>query len=374
MSFVANLPKLMERGVLEIDGGSTSHSTSIDIPIGDIYWVDGYRLDYGKDSWLKENGRILLAEAEYIAFTKDRISIPPNYEFYIDPRSSFARLGLQATVFENDPLSKIIDPNKLPQFNGRVPLVIRMMRTCLYLPEDFPALQILVAEKGTQPLSTVELIEACKSHYVEVLRDGQEVNLENGEFALTFHPEIKRYRQSGVVLNPSDETERYFQTFLLSQLFREESDVHFRIHSSSLDETCFYLGSTTETVRIGNRHLGMLTQHYPTKWTRVVYRNQNDQQSLGYEAGFGWGRRENIEQFVEPSGYVHLTPWIKPGSNGTQTLEIAAKTFSHNRVLVKTGDYACSLQIFPLDEESEPYDGRYRNQNGPLTSLLYKAN
>lgn len=356
MTFVADLSKLMERGILEINSPpqQMQPSPSLDISIGGIYRIDGYRLDHGKDGWLTEvEDRRLFGETEYIGFTKDRVTLRPGYKLHIDPRSSFARLGLQAAEFETDELSRRIDLKQLPDYKGKLPLVLRTMRTNLVLPEDQSALQLLVAGERTIPLTSSQLLQACKNNQIEVLRDGQHVEPENGDFRLTFHPIIKRYWPSSRILFPDADTEKYFETIDMSG-FAEGFD---------LLESCFYLGSTAETVRIGNKHLGMLTPFYPRMWRRLAYREVLSR--------WGFPIREVVEEEVEPAGYVHLTPWIKPGSDGTQTLEIAARVYSNNRVNIKPGTYACSLKVFDLDEECMPYGGRYREQSGPSVSRLH---
>lgn len=367
MAFISDLSKLMERGTLDIDGpvNYTQSGPSIDIPVGDIFWIDGYKLDSEEDDFLKESGRTILGEAEYIAFTKWHISLSSGYELYVDPRSSLARLGLQVSKFKNDYLSKIIDSKKLPEYKGRIPLVVRTMRTNLFLPEDFPAIQLLVTEKNTTSLNTNQLIEVCKNHQVEVLRNGKEVEPKNDEFPLTFHPIIKRYQPSSHIFFPYENTEKYFNIFDMSK-FSE---------SFSILEDCFHLGSTAETTIIDNKHLGMLTHNYPQKWSRYLYRYRDREEktnSVLKQHRWLWSGRELVEEWVEPSGYVHLTPWIKPGSNGNQTLEIAAKAYSHNIVYIYPGADACSLKIFELDDECIPYNGRYKGQDGPSVSRLYK--
>ncbi len=363
MTFIANLSKLMERGILDIDGPvSRSRSCpSLDVPIGDLHHINERRLEQGEDGWLEECGRTLFGETEYIAFTKDQISLSPGHVLYIAPRSSLARVGLQVSRFEDDHLSKIIGPRKLPEYKGRIPLVVRTMRTNLILPEDLPVVQLFVAGENTSSMNTDQLTEACRNRQIEVLtKNGESVEPKNGEFSLTFHPLIKKYLPSTRVLIPQENTESYFQTFDMSR-FPEGFDIL---------ESCFYLSSTAETVSIGNRFLGMLTQSYPRKWRRFFFKDRNGQKVIG-EYVWRYSGREEVEELVEPAGYVHLTPWINPGSRGNQTLEIAAKVYSHNRVIIRVGDYACSLNVYELDEEAEP-SNRYKEQVGPCVSFLYK--
>ncbi len=354
MAFIADLSRLIEKEKLIINTPIDGTGPSIDLSIGDIYWMDGYRFEYEKDGWLKEiDNRTLFGEADYIAFTKEHVNVSPGYRFYIDPRSSFARLGLQVTKFENDELSKSIDAKKLPSYEGRIPMVLRTMRTNLLLPENCPAIQLLIAEEGTTPLNTKQLIEACKNGSVEVLRNNEQIEPKNDEFPLTFHPIIKRYQPSSHIFFPYENTEKYFNTFNMSFNMLEIS------HVFGILEDCFHLGSTAETTRIDNKHLGMLTHSYPRKWQRFEYRYNDEGKKV-------------LEEWVEPAGYVHLTPWIKPGSNGNQTLEVASKFYSHNVVYIYPGANACSLKIFELDDECIPYTGRYKGQDGPSVSRLYK--
>lgn len=364
MAFIANLSGLKERGILEVDTVSNQSGPSLDIPLGDIYWVDVYRLERKIRGWLQDTERTLLGDAFYIAFTKYPISLAPSHDLFIAPRSSLARLGLHAERLEQSRLSQFINPSDLPQYNGRIPLVVRALRTSLHLLEGFPELQILVAEKGTAPLDRDQLLHACKEQQIGVLRNGLQVEPRGVEFPLLFHNLFKEYTApSGYVLRPDENTERLFKDLDLSKL----AGFHlsgYEISQQGLSEAGFYLGSTLEVITIDNRHIGMLTQSYPNKWYRRASRIKKANGKEGYPI-------EYFEWEAEPAGYVHLTPWIKPNSNGNQTLEIASEERSHNIVPIRKGTEACTLKIFRLDGESG-YMTRYLNQDGPAVSRLYR--
>lgn len=249
MAFVADLLRLIENGKLDINDPPKQRGSSVDVSIGEMLRLNRHKLEHGKDGWLEETGRMLFGEAEYIAFTKEKIAVSPGYSLFVDPRSSFARLGLQAKKFEEDELSKFIEARKLPEYRGRIPLVLRTTRTNLFVPDNYPAVQLLVAEEGTRPLDTAQLMDVRRNGGVEVLSNGESVLPENGGFPLTLHPLIKRCQFSTRVLSPGGDSELYFETRNMSNF----------PGGFPLLESCFYLDIKLYT-RMYHRLGGLCTQ------------------------------------------------------------------------------------------------------------------
>lgn len=346
VAFVADLRKLFEQGSLLL-GTEPQAGPSHDLAVGNLYKIDHYKLIHSEGGWLQENSRTLMADFTYVGFTKGPAIVRDSYEARVAPRSSFARMGLEAVPFAEHQLSRLVEARKLPASRGRMPLVLRSLRTNVALPEGCPPLQLFVCEKGTVPLSAPQLAEACRQGSVRVTRSSRPVEPEENSIPLTFGRTILRYQPSGHVFDPYEDSERHFSEFDIRKGFE-------------LLENCFHLGSTAEEVCIGTQCFGTMTYSYPRSWWKVASGKRGGKRH----------RRAANEQGDGDAGYVHLTPWIKPGSRGTQTLEIVAKTYGIQRIEIRAGDYACSLQVFAMDGECQPYRGRYAHQQGPVTGLV----
>ncbi len=68
-------------------------------------------------------------------------------------------------------------------------------------------------------------------------------------------------------------------------------------------------------------------------------------------------------------GIIHFNaPLIFPSAEGNQVLEI----FYSKGFRIRQGMPICGMEIHALDQESEnPYNGKYKGQQGPQTSRIH---
>ncbi|KHF40625.1 dCTP deaminase [Halalkalibacter okhensis] len=85
----------------------------------------------------------------------------------------------------------------------------------------------------------------------------------------------------------------------------------------------------------------------------------------------------NVTAFVEGRSsigrlglFIQNAGWVDPGFKGEITLEL----FNANRLPIElpVGRRICQLVMAELNEEAEPYKGKYLNQKGATSSEIFK--
>jgi len=263
---------------------------------------DQYVSRFGKkvaevdDCWILEPNKLHYAQTAETITTKEGVHVR------IATRSSLARIGLRIQYSEDK-----LDESRV--FKGKPFLVLQSYDTCVELPKNYPACQMVI--ETFRYIFHEEIKEAIKRGDITI---SKEPIIKYDSIILTFHPRLLRY--NGRVVSPAKDNSGCF----------DEIDI---THEYVLEPKKFYLASTQEIVGIGAKYCGILNE-------------------------------------FANSTYVHLnSPYHWPGSNHSITLEI----FSTQPKRIRAGNPACRLFIQQLYPEcGSLYNSKYNGQEGPTIS------
>jgi deoxycytidine triphosphate deaminase len=328
--------QMIESGRINIEPDPQIGTASLDIGLGRIwesYGIPALRLgDEPKDlrdffeRYLNELGfmeghETIERSCVYPSFSTEVVSIPHDFIKIITSRSSTARQFLMVQGY-----NELNNRSRHETFQGNIPMYINVMSNPVNIYRNERYTQLFLMDWHTEPLAGEDLVAVLKGGEVRVTREGRElkpdecINKTGDGLNITFDESIK-------ILDSDEE-------------FDTRADCsHFFREGKILDDTPRYvrsshnfLASTAERIELSENYIGM----------------------LDFSNGSGTVIHSNA-------------PYQLPGSRNKMTLECTGVIT--NKIF--RGSPAGLIRIFPMNEPAEPYDGRYKIQDGAETSKAH---
>ncbi len=260
---------------------------------------------------------VLYPGKNYFGMSKEAIAKDSMGFVDITTRSSLARCGVEVST----------DNQEFRTNNGKVPFIVKTVNTSVRIPNNYPIAQLIIY--FGLPLDEKRLTDTLSREEVhvsgnpEIVWENQTMPWDRISYmptpdSLLLHlgPMIKRYKEG--IIDITQDPSEYFEDVRIS-------NGYYVIQGG------FYIAHTQEEISLGPRYAARLVRFF---------------HSLGDS--------------------VHMNaPWIQPGSSGNQTLEMSFGTGTY----IKAGMPICRMEVYDVDQYPEKtYNGRYLNQNGPITS------
>jgi len=253
----------------------------------------------------------------YLATTVETVTLPEQFNIDVDSRSSWARMGLRVAHADSDLNSY------RKNFTGKILLMLTVQDKPILLRPKDRICQAAVYDY-LKPLRNNELLDVLTTGDIgcyKIMPENLSVakaplwNIEASSLLLTLNEDIKKF--VGHEIDPKANNSQSYRKINISQ-------------GCDVGNNNFYLGSSNETICIGNKYVGMLREIFAEPQRARVHAN----------AGF-----------------------IDPGFEGTITLEqyIPGPLLSIIFPNMQMGELEIHELLSPC---KKPYKSKYSGQQG----------
>ena len=257
-----------------------------------------------------EEGWIINPRKNYLAETIEKIKLPKGLGVDVDTRSSWARFGLRVQHVDDE-------LENLNGYKGTIPLAINSNDANIFLREGDRICQAVVYELEKGCLSNGQIYDELQNGQLECYEMAPHDSkikipkfpIKNHSIQLTLNPVIKSFQEK--FIDPKkDQSEKYVDINLGG--------------GKEIPYMKFFLGSSNETLRIGDKYVGLLREIYTSPSRARVHSN----------AGYfdpGFEGTATLEQYIVPGGYNILYPGMKMGELEICSLKTPCKGLYHSK-------------------------------------------